>query len=181
MMANPVPVWPRLAVLAGVSVVSSLTLACAMPFVALAALAGLTGTRREAVTITAAAWIANQLVGYGLLDYPRTWDSFGWGAALGIAAVAATLTARTVAASLAAQPRWLGWLAAFAAAFVLFEGPLVAATMVLPSGEEAFSLATVLYVLRINLVAFLALAAAWAGWTALYRLAPGTQRTSAAP
>lgn len=180
-MTPAIPVLPRLAVLAGISVLASLALACAMPFVALAALAALTGSRREAVLVTAGAWLANQFVGYGLLAYPQTWDSFGWGAALGIAAIAATLAAGAVAAKFVSQPRWLAWLAAFAAAFVVFEGLLLAATGALPSGGEAFSPATVAYVLQINLLAFLGLAAAWVLSATLYRLAPGTQSTSAAP
>lgn len=179
--AIPQTALPRLAALAGIGVLASLALACAMPFVALAALAALTGSRREAILVTVGAWLANQLVGYGLLAYPQTWDSFGWGAALGIAAVAATLTAGAVAAMLASRPRWLGWLGAFVAAFVVFEGLLLAATAVLPSGGEAFSPATVLYILQVNLLAFLALAAAWTLSAALYRLAPGTHSTSAAP
>jgi hypothetical protein len=41
--------------------------------------------KREAFALTGANWFANQIIGYGCLHYPRTWDSFAWGAAIGIA------------------------------------------------------------------------------------------------
>ena len=53
---------------------------------------------------------------------------------------------------------------AFAGAFVAYEGVLVAATAVLASGAEAFSLPIVGWVLRVNLLSVL-------GLLILYRLA----------
>jgi hypothetical protein len=33
-------------------------------------------------------WLANQAIGFGLLHYPWTASSFGWGVTIGVAALA---------------------------------------------------------------------------------------------
>lgn len=71
------------------SILFSLALACATPFAAIAAIAGIWMTARNAFVLTFAAWLANQIVGYLLLGYPTTWDSFAWGFAIGLAAMLA--------------------------------------------------------------------------------------------
>ncbi|MER9657689.1 hypothetical protein NKJ26_30315 [Mesorhizobium sp. M0152] len=81
-------VWVVLVV--ALSIVFSLALACATPFAAIATVAGANMSRRGALLLTSIAWLANQAVGYVFLGYPTTWDSFAWGAAIGIAAALAT-------------------------------------------------------------------------------------------
>lgn len=147
---------------AALGIVFSLGLACATPFAAIAAVAAANMRRRGALMLTGAAWLANQAVGYLALGYPRTWDSFGWGLAIGIAAALATW-----AASLSRGRTRLGRLApvaGFAAAFAAYELVLFAATAVLPSGDEAFSLPIIAQILWTNVLAF-------AGLEALHRLA----------
>jgi hypothetical protein len=34
--------------------------------------------RRDLFALIGLAWLANQIIGYGFLAYPQTWDSFAW-------------------------------------------------------------------------------------------------------
>ena len=112
-------IW--IALLTTASAVFSLALACATPFAALATLAARTLDRRDAVGLIGLAWIANQAVGFGLHGYPHTVSTYGWGVAIGAAALAALVavmrmprlpTGGPVASAL------LGLAAAFCALFV---------------------------------------------------------------
>ncbi len=134
------------------SIAFSIVLACATPFAALGALAGTRMRQGPALALVAAAWAANQLIGYFVLSYPRTWDSFAWGAAIGIAALLATIAARR-AAQIAQHPV-ASALYAFAAAFAVYELALFTATAVLPSSAAAFSFSVVAPILAINAGAF---------------------------
>ena len=147
-------IW--IALVGGLSVLFSLALACAAPFAALATVSALGLRRGSALALVGTAWLANQAVGYGLLNYPRTPDSFAWGAAIGVAALTATL-------AVLGWRRWivsprLAWSAGFAMAFAIYEGLLFAATAILPSGDAAFSLAVVGRILLVNLLALVGLA-----------------------
>ena len=146
-------VWILILVLA--SVAFSRAFACATPFAALGALAGTRMRVGAGLALTVAAWGANQFIGFFILSYPRTWDSFGWGAAIGVAALLATLAARWGSAPL--QNPLASSLAAFAAAFAVYEGVLFAATALLPSSAAAFSLPVVARILLINFGAFVGL------------------------
>ena len=75
------------------TIAASLVFACATPFPALAALAALHMKRRDAFALTAVVWGTNQIIGYGLLHYPQTSDSFAWGIAIGASAMIATALA----------------------------------------------------------------------------------------
>ena len=152
--------WIALAT--GASLLFSLALACATPFAALATVAA-TRTAPGAARMTmVAAWLANQAVGYLVLDYPRTWDSFAWGAAIGIAALlAAEAVLATRRRSASAAMRLAG---GFVAAFVVYEVSLYAATAVLPSGPGAFAPSVVFGILWTNALAL-------AGLLALHRVA----------
>lgn len=160
------------------SLAFSYVFACAAPFVALATLAAMNVRRQDAYVLTVLAWLANQAVGYGLLNYPRTPDSFAWGIAIGVAALLAT---RTVIA-LGPQPLRtgpvLGTAIGFAAAFAVYELALYAAGFGLGSSDTAFSLATIWYVAKVNLMAMaglvvLSLAAGAIGLTQPVAAAPG--------
>jgi hypothetical protein len=155
-----IAIW--IGLVAGSSILFSLALACATPVAALTAIAGLKMSRRAALVLVMAAWAANQAVGYLVLGYPTTWDSFAWGAVIGVAAVLATL----MVSEIAGRQGWLiiGVIAGFLAAFLVYEATLFAATALLPSGAEAFSLPVVSRILWINALAL-------AGLLALHRLA----------
>lgn len=146
-----------IAIVAVASILFSLALACAMPFAAIAAVAGSFLTRRMAVALTAFAWVANQAVGYLVLDYPRTWDSYAWGAAIGLAAVASVAVVLFLRTMLRAP--LVTVLAGFLAAFAIYEIVLFAATSVLPSGDGAFSLQVVLQIFWTNALALAGLLA----------------------
>ncbi|HTU91940.1 MAG TPA: hypothetical protein VMF69_17795, partial [Gemmataceae bacterium] len=76
------PVWVLLLVAA--SVAFSFGLACAMPFAALCAVGACTLPRRDAFYVAGAAWMTNQVIGFGFLHYPWTANCFAWGAAIGL-------------------------------------------------------------------------------------------------
>jgi hypothetical protein len=137
------------------SIAFSYVFVCATPFAALGALAGTRMRLGAGLAVTLAAWAANQFVGFFILSYPRTWDSFGWGAAIGAAALLGALAARWVSA----LPRnaLASTLIAFATAFVVYEAALFAATAFLPSCAGAFSLPVVGRIFLVNLGAFVGL------------------------
>ena len=88
-------VW--VALIAVASVVFSLTLACAAPFVAMIALAACFTQRRAQLALAGFAWLANQAVGFTCLGYETSADTFAWGGIMIAASMVAAITAMTVA------------------------------------------------------------------------------------
>lgn len=144
-----------IALIAGLSVGGSYAYACAAPLAAVAALAATKMDRGTGLALVIVAWLANQAVGYGLLNYPQTANSFAWGGAIGLAAVAGFLAARTLTGARAPGLFVLG--AALLVAFVFYETALYAAGFALGSSEAAFSLEIVGRILAINAVSFIGL------------------------
>lgn len=163
-MPNEARRWLWILLLTAASVFVTLGMACATPFAALATLAALHMSRRDGLALIGIAWLADQLVGYGLLGYPRTANSVAWGVVLGVGAFVALLVAQALAERVRARGAVLAGAVAFAGAFVAYQAVLVAATAALSSGAEAFSLPIVAWVLRVNLLSL-------AGLLILYRLA----------
>jgi hypothetical protein len=143
--------WVAL-VVAG-SIGFSFALACATPFAALATLAVLNTPRRDLFALVGVAWLANQIMGYGFLAYPQTWDSFAWGGAIGIAVALAAVGAIAVANRLAYWGSARIIVAAFLAAFGLYELALYAASFVLPGSDAAFSLPVIWRIFYVNAIA----------------------------
>jgi hypothetical protein len=127
--------------------------ACAAPFAALAAMAALNLRRPDAFILTLLVWLANQAVGYGLLNYPRTFDSVAWGAALGVAALLATWTVTSLGPRALRTGPVVGAAIGFLAAFAVYQLALYAASFVLGGSETAFSPAIVWYVFEVNVAA----------------------------
>jgi hypothetical protein len=148
-------VW--IALIAAATIAGSLMFACATPFAAVAALAALHMRRSEAFLLVGLVWGLNQLVGYGLLSYPQTWDSLAWGAMIGMGALAATAVAIGAHAFLGDDRRFLTAFGVFGVAFVTYQLILYAATAVLPSHPGSFAASVVFYVLVVNTLAFLGL------------------------
>jgi hypothetical protein len=151
-----------IALIAGLTVIGSYGFACVAPLAAVAALAALTLRRTEGLILVVAAWLINQGVGFLLLSYPHTADTYAWGAAIGVAAVlgyfaATAVAARTGSALLAA-------LATFAVAFVVYQAALYAFGVATSYAGDSFSLAVVGEVLAINAVAYV-------GFLAIHRAA----------
>ncbi|CAA2139237.1 hypothetical protein [Hyphomicrobium sp. ghe19] len=141
-----------IALIAALSIGGSLAFACAAPLAAVAALAGTKMKSGEGVALVVVAWLANQVVGYGILAYPMTADSFAWGAAIGVASIVAFLGTRVVSIATGSSPLVLA--GAFLAAFAAYEATLYGAGFVVGSSDEAFSAAVVERVLMINLASF---------------------------
>lgn len=150
-------IW--IAFVAAATIAGSLVFACATPFAAVAALAALYLRRGEAFLLVGVVWGLNQVVGYGLLNYPQTWDSFAWGAMIGIGALVAAIVAMGARAFLGSERSFTTGLGVFGAAFVAYQLTLYAGTAVLPSHLGAFGASVVLYVLMVNSLAFLGLVA----------------------
>jgi hypothetical protein len=139
--ANPIA---RPLTLAAAAVLGTLATACMMPFVAIATIAAATMPRAQALTAVIGIWLANQLLGFGLLGYPLTGYAMSWGVALGGASVVALLVARRV---LRGPPLSGVRLAlAFVAAFVTYEGLLFAFALV-AGGAATFTPAIILLIL----------------------------------
>jgi hypothetical protein len=146
-----------LMILVAASVAFSLGFACAVPFAAFGATVALTLERREAIWLTVALWLANQVIGFTVLGYPWTAETFVWGAVLGLVAVLATLSAQTAASRLRELDRAIVVTAAFAAAFVVYEGALFAVSAGLLGGTENYAPQIVARILEINAAGFVGL------------------------
>src|SRR6266850_8342928 len=130
-----------LAVLVGASVAFTLGLACAVPLAAFAAAAALTLSRHDALVLIVAVWLANQLVGFAMLEYPWTASTFAWGAALGAVAILATLAGQWTVRHSMGRGRAVGYMATFLVAFVLYEAALFAVSATLLGGTEIYTAA----------------------------------------
>lgn len=158
------------ALLIAASLTLTLGFACAVPFAAFGAIAALTLPQRNALLLTAALWLINQVVGFTLLHYP--WDGMTmiWGAILGGVAIMTTAAAR---ATLRRQGVPATVVASFVAAFVVYEGGLYLISATVMGGIEDFAAAIVVRIFEINATAFVVLlAAAW-----LIAAVRGTLRT----
>jgi hypothetical protein len=151
--------WLWIGLLGGSSIGFSLVFACATPFVALVALATTLMARRDAFMVTGSVWLANQAVGYGILGYPHTLDSYAWGLAIGAAVVLALLAAQSLSRYLATWPVVARTAAAFGLAFAVYELALYVSSFWLSSSDTAFSWRIVLYILQVNVLGLAALVA----------------------
>ncbi len=131
-----------LVLLVAASVSTSLVFACATPFAAFAVVAAAMLPLRPAVAVVAAAWLTNQLVGFGVLGYPGTIDAAAWGLVLGAATVCATVVASLVFDRLAPIGRFTLYPIAFLAAFLTYQLCLAAVVPVL-GGADAFTAAII--------------------------------------
>lgn len=156
-----VAVWIALVTIG--SVLGSLAFACAAPLAAMAAVAGLKMRAPEGMALVGTAWLANQIVGFLVLGYPHTFETYAWGAVLGLSAFAAygaaALTTRL------RLPSAVAIVAAFLAAFAADQAVLFGATPLLGMSETGFSSAAVLLIFQVNVVALAALLVAY--WAAV--------------
>jgi hypothetical protein len=141
------------ALIAALTIGGSFVYACAAPFAAIAALAATKMDRANGLSLVAVAWIVNQAVGFGLLDYPLDASTFAWGGAIGLGTVAGFAAARAAVATVS-LPLIVMLAVAFTASFVVYELALYAASFVLGASDAAFSMDVVGYILRINAVSF---------------------------
>lgn len=121
------------------STVTTLVLACATPFPALAALAAMHMRRTDGVALVVVSWLVSQVVGFGFLHYPHTASTFGWAAAIGVGAVLSVLAASQVARSLSTSGFAARLAAAYVAGFVAFKAAIFVASFGLGGGMSALS------------------------------------------
>jgi hypothetical protein len=141
----------------------SFVYACAPPFAAFSVLAAMTLSRRDAIRTTVALWLVNQVVGYVVLGYPRTVNSFSWGLIMGVAAVMATLLAGQIVGRLRTVGGLTRALVALGGTFAAYEVVLYAIAVAGLGGTGSFALSIVSRILVLNVIAL-------AGLYALYRV-----------
>jgi hypothetical protein len=151
------PVEARLApffcllLLTAACALASFAFACATPFAAFAVIAAAMLMLPSALAVVGVAWTINQAIGFGVLGYPHDANTMLWGLAIGVAALAATASAKAVLRALprVSTPPALGL--ALVAAYAAYEVVLFAVTPVL-GGAGAFTLAIVGRLGALNLV-----------------------------
>jgi hypothetical protein len=156
----PIPVMRHqiwLTILVAATIAFSLIFACAAPFAAFGTAAALTLSRRDALLLTVALCLANQLTGYGILGYPWTMNSVAWAPAIGIAAVLGTLAALWTVQRLAGAREVVQALAAFLAAFAVCEVAILVVSVALLGGTETFAPSIVAQVFVTNVAALVGL------------------------
>jgi len=146
-----------LSLLVAASVMFTLGLACAVPLAAFAAAAAVTLRPRDAMLFVGAVWLANQIVGFAILDYPQTANSILWGVALGAVGLLATWVARSVAHALPGANSLAVSVAAFLASFAAYEGALYVIAATWLGGTEDFAPGIVAWIFAVNAAAMIAL------------------------
>jgi hypothetical protein len=141
-------IW--IALISGLTVLGSFAFACAAPLAAVAALAALKMERSDGVALVTLSWLANQIVGFALLSYPHTIDSYAWGAAIGLSAVLGFFAARAATQSSLPQPIAVAFVVSFAA----YQAGLYAAGIAFSYEGDAFSTAVVAEIFAVNFVAY---------------------------
>jgi hypothetical protein len=167
-------IW--IALIAGLTVIGSYGYACAAPLAAVAALAALKMERTDGLILVGLAWIINQAVGFLLLSYPHTIDSYLWGAAIGVAAFAGFFAARIAAR--ADVPALAGWVITFLVAFAGYQVALYLAGLAFTDPSSGFTAEVVTEVFTINAVAYAGFAVVYLAAVALSLFVP-TRRAPA--
>jgi hypothetical protein len=149
------PLWLGSLIAASAALTTVYT--CIMPFAAFAVIAATTLSRGHAVALTAALWLANQAVGFGVLNYPWTAKTFAWGVAIGGAAVIGTLGAQWTVRCLGSFRSPAQMVAAFVSAFALYQLTLYAVAVSMLGGTGAFAPRIIGQVLLVNAVTLVGL------------------------
>lgn len=110
-------VWPAL--LGAVAFAGTLASACAAPLVALAVLSAITMPQRTAWTSVALMWLTNQTLGFTVLGFPHTAQTFAWGGVIGLSVAFSLLIARQLTAGGSHSPARL--LMTLALSFIGYE------------------------------------------------------------
>lgn len=167
-------IW--IALIAGLTVIGSYGYACAAPLAAVAALAALKMERTDGLILVGLAWVINQAVGFLLLSYPHTTETYLWGAAIGFASFAGFFAAR--AAARINVPSLASWVITFLVAFVGYQVALYLASLTFTDPSSGFTSAVVTEVFTINVGAYAGFAVVYLAAVALSLFVP-TRRTPA--
>ena len=125
--------------LTAASTATTLALACATPFPALAALAAVHMRRRDGLALMLIAWAASQVIGFLLLGYPRDGSTLAWGGGLGTAAVGSALAGYTVLNALNYRSVPARLSLAYAAGFTAFKAIILGWALVLGGLHSAMA------------------------------------------
>ncbi|HVX37676.1 MAG TPA: hypothetical protein VHC71_15805 [Hyphomicrobium sp.] len=166
--------------IAALSITGSLAFACAAPLAAIAALAAFSMSRKTGLALVVTAWLSNQIVGFGLLHYPQTFDTVAWGAALGVSTIVAFLVAHAVVQRIHGGSLILTLPVAFPIAFAIYQLALYLTGMPLEGAEATLSEAVVARVFEVNLVSFAALVVLQLAWSHFARPESAERVSSAA-
>jgi hypothetical protein len=150
------PHWVWSALLLTASLGFTFGFACAVPFAAFGAITALTLNRRDALLLTVALWLVNQIIGFTILQYPWEAMTLAWGAVLEVVAVLTTAAAQAV---MGGRPAVVAALASLGVAFVVYEGSLYLVSAAAMGGTEDFAAAIVVRILEINVAGFAGLLA----------------------
>jgi hypothetical protein len=137
-------------------ILGSLALSCVAPLCALAVALSATLELRGSLGVMTLVWLVNQAIGYTLFHFPRTANSFGWGLAIGIAALLIVIVARPV---MRRTLRWSAWFrlgVTLVATLAVYETTLWMAAFIL-GGRDMFTLPIVLQVAGSNAAWLLAI------------------------
>jgi hypothetical protein len=133
-------------------------LVCATPFAAFAALAAITLPRRAAALTAACAWLANQLVGFAILNFPIGFESMMWSAILLASMIATSVAVQSVCGGLARFGTAGSMVAGFLASQLVFRGLMIVAASIL-GGIEGFTIENLAYLSAVDLATFVGLLA----------------------
>lgn len=129
-------------------------LTCAVPLVAFATLCALRQRRAQALLFVTILWLADELFVFTLLGFPTGPAGLGWAVLTGAAVLTATLAAGTLARRI---PSAAGAVAAFLAAFGVYEGVLWGVSRMVGAAKGAFAPGILTQVFVLNAVTFTAL------------------------
>lgn len=123
------------ALLIGVGSLSNLVYTCTLPFICLGVIAGTTLPRRRAIVTATIVWFANQLCGYTLHNYPRTFNCFAWGLVLLAGTLLVTLVAsyKPLFSQGTIPQHYLRLIGILVSGFILFELIILGAGFLLES------------------------------------------------
>jgi hypothetical protein len=142
MKPNPSPpgastLW--IALLTGASTAATLIAACATPFPALAALAAVHMRRRDGIALMLVAWLASQIVGFGLRGFPHGIGTLGWAATLAVAATISVAAGHAALAVCGKRPIAARLAVAYLAAFAAYKAAVLAGSLALGGGASALA------------------------------------------
>ncbi|MBC9031347.1 hypothetical protein IAG41_02985 [Sphingomonas sp. JC676] len=121
------------------STLTTLIFACATPFPALAALAALHMRQRDGLILMLLSWFVSQVVGFGLLGYPRELETLAFAMDLLTAALGSALAAYAVLRRMCSAAFAMRLIASYVAAFVAFKLVALVWAFFLGGIEAAYS------------------------------------------
>ena len=125
--------------LTAASAATTLALACATPFAALAAVAATRLSARSGAALMVLTWGVSQGIGFGILGYPTDPTTLAWGVAMLTAALASIAGARWGDRATMAHGGVVRLATAYGTGFVAFKLALLACSFVLGGVHVAAS------------------------------------------